>query len=178
MCQLGMGEARTPDGKKYTYMESPSMDFMLKRGVLATFTPTEIKNYEVQGEGGEWMKAAMWLAVRAFYARRNFGGKALLVNTVHDAQYADSQKSVRVQVGALLQACMEAASDFMEWWFTWPLPLPVPTDTVYGANMGEENPFASGEDGPEFRSLSSEYRAQLRREYMGDYQPSYLKETA
>jgi len=178
MCQLGMGEARTPDGKKYTYMESPSMDFMLKRGVLATFTPTEIKNYEVQGEGGEWMKAAMWLAVRAFYARRNFEGKALLVNTVHDAQYADSQKSVRVQVGALLQACMEAASDFMEWWFTWPLPLPVPTDTVYGANMGEENPFASGEDGPEFRSLSSEYRAQLRREYMGDYQPSYLKETA
>lgn len=175
MCQLGLGRVSTPDGKKYTYMESPSMPFMLKRGVLTTFTPTEIKNYEVQGEGGEWMKAAMWLAVREFYKRRNFDGLGLLVNTVHDAQYADAHNSVRFQVGALFQACMEAASDFMEWWFNWPLPLPVPTDTVYGTSMAEEIPFANGEAGAEFRALAGEYRAQIRKDYMGDYQPSYLK---
>lgn len=177
MCQLGVSRVTTPDSKVYTYMESPSMEHDLKRGITATFTPTEIKNYEVQGEGGEWMKAAMWLAVRAFYARDNFGGLGLLVNTVHDAQYADAAEAVRLQVGALFQASMEAASDFMEWWFNWPLPLPVPTDTVWGASMADENPFTKGEHKDTFRALASEYRAQLRKDYMGDYTPSYLKET-
>lgn len=178
LCQLGISRVSTPDGKKYTYMESPSMPHDLKRGITATFTPTEIKNYEVQGEGGEWMKAAMWLGVRAFYKLRNFNNLALLVNTVHDAQYADAHASVKDEVGALLQACMEAASDFMEYWFNWPLDIPVPTDTVYGASMAEETPFGKGEGAAAFRTRSAELRAQLRRSYMGDYQPSYLKGTA
>jgi DNA polymerase-1 len=170
--QLGISRVRTPDGKLYTYREHPSMDFMLKRGVLASFMPTEIKNYEVQGEGGEWMKAAMWLAVRAFYARRNFGGHALLVNTVHDAMYIDAHKDVRVEAAALLHACMEAASDFMEWYFKWPIQVPVPSDTVWGRNMGEENKFTEGE----FKEFAGDYRLHLRNAYMQGYQPSYLKE--
>jgi hypothetical protein len=177
MCQLGISRVKTPDGKLYTYRESPAPDYAVKRGILSNFTPTEIKNYEVQGGGGEWMKAAMWLAVREFYKRRNFEGLSLLVNTVHDAKSSDTHNSVRLQSGALFQACMEGASDFMEWWFSWPLPLPVPTDTVWGANMGEENPFTKGEEAAEFRRLASEYRTQLRKDYMGGYLPSYLKET-
>lgn len=173
MCQLGVSHVFTPDKKKYTYLESPAMDFMVKRGVFSSFTPTEIKNYEVQGEGGEWMKAAMWLAVRAYYKRRNFGGAALLVNTVHDAQYADAKPEVRVQAAALMHAAMQAASDFMEWYFNWPLPLPVPTDTVYGKNMGEENKFADAE----FTQLANTYRQELRELYMAGYVPAYIKGT-
>lgn len=171
--QLGLARVRTPDGKLYTYREHPSMEFMFKKGVLASFMPTEIKNYEVQGEGGEWMKAAMWLAVRSYYARRNFGGKALLVNTVHDAMYADCHNSVRVEAMALMHACMEAASDFMEWYFKWPIDVPVPSDTVWGKSMAEENKFTE----PEFKKLAGDFRLHLRKQYMQDYQPSYLKES-
>ena len=174
MCQLGISRVSTPDGKLYTYVESPSPEYLVKRGTLASFSPTEIKNYEVQGTGGEWMKAAMWLAVREFYRTGNFDGLALLVNTVHDAMYSDTDGSIRLKVGAMLQACMEAASDFMEWWFSWPLPLPVPTDTVYGANMGEETKFTD----PEFKALASEYRAAIRQRYMDGYTPNYLKDSA
>lgn len=173
ICQLGVSHVFTPDKKKYSYLESPAMDFMVKRGTFTSFSPTEIKNYEVQGEGGEWMKAAMWLAIRAYYKRRNFDGKALLVNTVHDAQYADSTIDVRVPAAALMHASMAAASDFMEWYFNWPLPLPVPTDTVWGKNMGEENKFADAE----FHQLANTYRQELREQYMAGYVPSYLKET-
>ena len=169
--QLGISRVSTPDGKRYTYMESPSPEFAAKRGEFSSFSPTEIKNYEVQGGGGEWMKAAMWLALREFYRRRNFDGLAFLVNTVHDAQYADAHKSVRLDVGVCLQACMEAASDFMEWWFSWPLPLPVPTDTVWGANMGEENKYKD----EDFKALVKEYRSDLRSRYMSGYVPSYLQ---
>lgn len=169
MCQLGLSRVSTPDGKLYTYRESPSPAYLLSRGQITSFSPTEIKNYEVQGTGGEWMKAALWLKVRAWYARENFGGKSLLVNTVHDASYADTTPDVRDESAALMAACMEAASDFMEYWFNWKLPLPVPTDTVWGANMGEENKFT----GPEYKARVSELRTDLRRTYMNGYTPSY-----
>lgn len=171
MVQLGISRVRTPDGKLYTYRESTSMDYQLKRGMLASFSPTEIKNYEVQGTGGEWMKAAMWLMIRAWYARKNFNGLSLLVNTVHDAAYSDSHKTVKDEAAALMHACMEGASDFMEWWFKWPLPLPVPSDTVCGANMGEEIKFS----GDAFKARSRELRAELRSTYMNGYTPTYLK---
>jgi DNA polymerase-1 len=168
--QLGKGTVTTPDGKRYTYMESPSPKFAAKRGEFASFSPTEIKNYEVQGGGGEWMKAAMWLAVREFYRTRNFGGLALLVNTVHDALYWDMQEAVRFESGVCVAACMEAASDFMSWWFSWDIPLPVPTDTVYGANMGEENKYA--DEG--YKAAVADYRTGLRARYMQGFVPSYL----
>jgi DNA polymerase I-like protein with 3'-5' exonuclease and polymerase domains len=170
MCQLGISRVSTPDGKLYTYRESPSPKYLLSRGSITSFSPTEIKNYEVQGTGGEWMKAALWLMVRAWYARANFGGKSLLVNTVHDAAYTDTSPEFRDESAALMAACMEGASDFMEYWFNWKLPLPVPTDTVWGANMGEENKFT----GPEYKAAVSELRTALRRDYMNGYTPSYL----
>jgi DNA polymerase I-like protein with 3'-5' exonuclease and polymerase domains len=170
MCQLGISRVSTPDGKLYTYRESPSPKYLLSRGSITSFSPTEIKNYEVQGTGGEWMKAALWLMVRAWYARSNYAGRSLLVNTVHDAAYTDTAPDMRDHSAALMAACMEAASDFMEYWFNWKLPLPVPTDTVWGANMGEENKFT----GPEYKALVSELRTALRRDYMNGYTPSYL----
>jgi len=137
--QLGRSRSRTPDGKLYTYWEQPAPSYLLDKGKLTAFSPTEIKNYVVQGEGGEWAKAAMWLSVRAFYHFRNFDGKALLVNQVHDAEYGDFHNSVRAKAAALLHCCMEEASAFMEWWFKWQLPIGVPSDTVWGASMMEES---------------------------------------
>ena len=80
---------------RYSWLEQPAPDFLVKKGVYQSFKPTELKNYPVQGLGGQWMKAAMWITVRVFYAYKNFGGLALLNNTVHDAEYADTHKSVR-----------------------------------------------------------------------------------
>lgn len=171
-CQLGLAQVRTPDGKVYSYIESPAPAFLAKRGQFTSFSPTEIKNYEVQGTGGEWMKAALWLAVRAFYAKGNYDSRALLVNTVHDAAYIDTHKDVAEDASALLHACMEAASDFMEWWFNWPLPLPVPSDTVLGKNMGEENKCKE----PDWKAQARAYREWLRKQFMSNHQPSYERE--
>lgn len=168
MCHIGRSFIRTPDGKLYSYMESPSPEYLVKKGILCSFSPTEIKNYEVQGTGGEWMKAAMWLMVRAWYARKNFGGKSLLVNTVHDAAYSDSHNSVKLEAAALMHACMEGASDLMEYWFAWKLPLPVPSDTSWGASMMDEHKI------PGLTDLVPALRQQLRDQYMGGYKPSYL----
>lgn len=170
MVQLGKSFSRTPDGKLYCYWESPSPSFLLERGTFASFSPTEIKNYVVQGGGGEWAKAAMWLSVRAFYHFKNFEGKALLVNQVHDAEYGDFHKKVAAKAAALLHTCMEEASTFMEWWFKWQLPIGVPSDTVWGPSMMDEN---SIED-PVFGKAVDALRPWLRKRFIGGHQPSWL----
>lgn len=167
MCHIGQSSFRTPDQKLYTYRESPSPAWLVRRGVTASFSPTEIKNYVVQGTGGEWAKAAMWLSVRAFYATRNFGGLALLVNQVHDAVYVDAHCTVDIDAAATLHACMEGASDLMEHLFKWKIPVPVPSDTTWGASMIDEDAI------PGLRELARPLREQLRREYMGGFVPSF-----
>lgn len=168
MCHLGISYVKTPDGKMYSYRESPSPVYLVRKGVNASFSPTEIKNYEVQGEGGEWAKAAMWLAVRAFYKRRNFGHFALLVNQVHDALYADAGPEVAFEAAALLHACMEAASDFMEYYFGWTIPVPVPSETTWGASMMDDVNV------PGVADRAKELRVELRALYMEGFKPSFL----
>lgn len=174
MVQLGKSYYRTPDGQLFGYMESPSPEFLARRRhnpVLASFSPTEIRNYVVQGSGCTWMKAAMWLLVRAFYARRNFGGKALIINTVHDASYIDAHNDVAFEAGALLHACMEAASEQIEFTFGWNVPVPVPSETGWGPNMLEEAHI------PGVHERAAEYRKELRMTYMKGYVPTFERNT-
>ena len=166
VCYLKKSYWRAPDGKLYTWREQPSPEFLAKRGQATSFTPTEIKNYPVQGTGGEWAKAAMWLTVRAFYAKRNFGGLGLLVNQVHDANYADADETVALEVAALLHACMEEASTLMDWYFGWDIPLAVPSDTTWGASMLEEGQMPAG-----FKDLVTAQRAHIRKTYIGNHTP-------
>jgi DNA polymerase I-like protein with 3'-5' exonuclease and polymerase domains len=161
-----------PSGKRYAYQSSPSMEYLYKKGIYQSFSPTERKNYEVQGEGGEVMKAAMWLAVREFYRARNFDGRALLVNTVHDAQYVDAHPDVRDSSARLLHACMEAATDFYSYWLQWDVPIAVPSDTVYGRNMGEELKFTDEQDS--FLADAAELRMGIRARYMPGFTPKYM----
>lgn len=168
--QLRISRVRTPDGKRYTFRSHPSQAWQLKRGLTSTFSPTERMNYPVQGLGGQVMKAAMWLNVREFYRRENFDGLALLVNTVHDASYRDSHPSVSLQSSEVMHACMEAASDFLAYWFKWDIPLPVPSDSVRGANMGEEVKLHSDE----FKANVAVLRADLRTRYMDGFVPTYM----
>lgn len=175
-CNFRKSTYQTPDGKIYSYRESPAPEFLAKApasrgGCTTSFSPTEIKNYVVQGSGGEWAKAAMWLAVRAFYARANFGGRGLLVNQVHDALYADAANEVALEVAALLHACMEGASEFMEYYFDWEVKVPVPSDTTWGASMIEESKMPEG-----FMQLVRPLRLELRTTYMGGYTPSFEQE--
>ncbi len=172
-CQLGRSHYLTPDRKMYSYSEQPSPKWVAEKpaskgGTPQSFSPTEIRNYVVQGTGGEWAKAAMWLAVRAFYAKDNFGGKALLVNQVHDAIYCDAHPDVAVEAAALLEACMLEASNLMEYQFKWPLPIGVPTETKYGASMMEESSLPEG-----FKARVADYRAWVREQYVGNNIPTY-----
>lgn len=113
------------------------------------------------------MKAAMWLIVRSFYSNSNFGGKALIVNTVHDAAYIDADPSVGLEAAAMLHAAMTEASTLMEWWFKWPIAVPVPSDTSWGSSMMDEDPIAG------LKEATLPYRKYIRDNYLDGYIPSF-----
>jgi len=168
-CNLKTATWRAPDNKLYLWRQSPAPKFLAtkpasKGGKIASFSPTEAKNYPVQGTGGEWAKAAMWLAIREFYRLRNFDGAGLLVNQVHDALYGDSKAEYAQAVAATIHACMEEASAFMEFYFGWEVPVPVPSDTTYGDDMGGSDKFPA-----EFKEEVRVNRRLIRNLYMNDY---------
>lgn len=161
MIELSTGYARTPDNKLYAWIEQPAPEYVVKRGGgWTSFSPPEIKNYEVQGEGAEWAKAAMWIAVKEYYRRDNWGGLALLIGQVHDACYNDSHASVSVEACAVLHVAMELASPFMEAYFGWPQPVYVPSDTNMGRSWADEGEI------PGFDAAVAPIRAAMHSMYI------------
>lgn len=179
-CHLRKSHYCTPDGKRYSYRQSPAPKFLAEKpasrgGAPASFSPTEIKNYVVQGTGGEWAKAAMWLAIKAFYRTDNLKGTCLLVNQVHDALYCDSTAESSWLGAAILHACMEAASEWMEWRFDWLVPCPVPSETMIGDNMMDEK---RPENIDAWKIKVRAIRLRIRELDMDGYKPSFEKEDA
>lgn len=161
MISLSTGYDRTPDNKLYAWIEQPAPEYMVKRGQAWTsFSPPEIKNYEVQGGGAEWAKAAMWLAVREYYRQDNFDGLAHLIGQVHDACYADAHDDVYVKAAATLHVAMEMASPFMEAYFGWPQPVYVPSDTTVGEDWGGHDKV------PDLAAVAAPIRAEMHKLYV------------
>jgi hypothetical protein len=63
---------------------------------------------------------------------------------------------------------MEGASDLMEKWFGWTIPVPVPSDTSWGTSMMDEDKI------PDLKERAAVLRIELRQQYMGGYTPSFL----
>lgn len=172
-CNLKKSFYRTPDNKLYAWQQSCAPKWLAQRpanrgGKTSSFSPTEVKNYPVQGTGGEWAKAAMWLAVREYYRIKHFRRQALLVNQVHDALYSDAMEHVAYEAAVVLHACMEEASVFMEYYFGWEVPVPVPSDSTWGASMMEENKI-----GGNFEEDVKKHRMTVRSKYMNKFNPSF-----
>lgn len=172
-CRLDTGSYVTPDGKRYSYTMEPSPGYMVKRGIAATFSPTQLKNYVVQGAGAEFAKLGMFVAMWLLYRfRKELAGRAVLCNQVHDAVYADSDPSVRVHVAAILQAGMEMANNAVECLFDWKIEAPVPSDTTYGPSMAESFPM----EDENFPQLVSKFKAVVTAELFGGFIPSFSKD--
>ena len=125
-----------PTGCQYTFRTYTAPDWLQDRGVTENFKPTEIKNYPIQGTGGEIVQGTCGMLWRHFVSNDNYGGKALLCNTVHDCVWVDTDSSVTAQVGADVKRIMEQVDDwFLQFGVT--ITVPFPVDVEAGPNMLE-----------------------------------------
>lgn len=119
---VARGEYISPTGKRYVFSESMAPDFIRnprfkRRGdptpPKVNFKPTEMKNYPTQGFSGEIVLLCIGHIFREFLKRDNFGGKALIVNTVHDCIWVDAHKDVAEEAYILVHKCLESADQYL-----------------------------------------------------------------
>lgn len=130
------GYWRAPTGCKYHFRSWPAQEWQKERGIEESFSPTEMKNYPVQGTGGEIVQGMCGRLWRHFVSNDNYGGKALLVNTVHDCVWVDHDSIVSEQVAADVKRIMESVPEWLKT-FGIECPVPFPVEVEQGANMLE-----------------------------------------
>jgi DNA polymerase I-like protein with 3'-5' exonuclease and polymerase domains len=129
------GYWQSPTGTMYKWRSYDAPSFMRKKGIADTFKPPELKNYPVQGTGGEIVQMIIGRLWRVFMKRNNWDGKALLVNTVHDCIWVDCHEDVLDEVAAVIKKIMESVPEMLEKIFGIHCPVPFPVDVEAGPNM-------------------------------------------
>lgn len=138
--QCGKGEWYSPTGTRYVWQEHAAPEFMRKRGTNTSFSPPELKNYPVQGTGGEIVQVILGKLFRAYVERGWWSGAedpdALLVNTVHDCVWNDMRKRVRDAVLKLTVEIMQSVPEvFNEMYPDLDIDVPFPVEAECGPNM-------------------------------------------
>lgn len=131
------GTCQVATGTLYGFRSYEAPSFLRKKGILDSFKPTELKNYPVQGTGGEIVQMVLGHLWRWFVKNDFFDGKAYLVNTVHDCVWADTHPDVTDRVAEGMQKIMQAVPKLLMHHFKIDCPVQFPVDVEVGSNMLE-----------------------------------------
>lgn len=126
----------SPTGTRYIWRESITPDFMHKSGKYTGFSPTERKNYPVQGFGGEIVQTMLGLVFKYMLKNDRFGGDVLLVNTVHDCVWLDGKADKVAKVAKTVQKILESVpKTFNTLYKEMDIKVPFPCETEVGSDM-------------------------------------------
>lgn len=136
------GHWDSPTGTRYVWREHITPEFMHKKGKFTGFSPTERKNYPMQGFGGEIMQTMLGKVWRYFLENDYFNGDVLLVNTVHDCLLLDGQsedllRPVAEQVHKILETVPEVFNKAFP--DTLNITVPFPVETEIGHDLFDMN---------------------------------------
>lgn len=133
------GYLTVPTGTRYTFRSYDAPAWLKEKGVADSFMPTEIKNYPIQGTGGEIVQIILGLLFRHFVNNNNYDGKALLCNTVHDCVWIDCEADVVEQVAKDCKRIMEAVPQVLNKLFGMEVPVPFPVEAEIGDNLYDKH---------------------------------------
>ena len=133
--QIGRGEWFSPTGTRYTFRENEAPEFMQKKGTKVSFSPPDLKNYPIQGTGGEVVQLVLGKLFRHYLRNNRYDNKALLVNTVHDCVWFDYQADIRDQVMNDAVRIMQGIPQFLQATFNIDCGVIFRVDAEYGKNM-------------------------------------------
>ena len=128
----------SPTGTRYVWQEGLTPKFMHKHGKFTGFSPTERKNYPVQGFGGEIMQTMLGKVWRYFLENDYFNGDVLLVNTVHDCLLLDGRsEELLLPVAKAVHEILETVPEVFNKAFpdTLNIIVPFPVETEIGADL-------------------------------------------
>lgn len=123
----GKATLNTLTGRRYVFEEYDNPYYKASNGWSkpTKFSPTQIKNYPVQGFAtGDIVPLVLGAVYHALVAHKD---NALLINTVHDSILLDVRREAEYSIGALVKEVMEDAPRMLLETFdiTFDLPLTV-----------------------------------------------------
>jgi len=129
------GYWQSPTGTIYSFRSWDAPAWLKKKGILDSFMPTELKNYPIQGTGGEIVQIQLGLLWRHFVSNDNYGGRALLCNTVHDCVWIDSAPEVMLDVARDTKRILESVPESLMRLYGIRSPVPFPVEVEEGDNL-------------------------------------------
>lgn len=134
----GVGTYVSCTGREYKFYEYDS-PYAGKYGHSDTsFSPTETKNYPVQGLAtGDIVPLVVGKLYRAIKANPIFDGRLLLINTIHDSILLDCQEELVGRATQLVREVMENAPEYLMEEFGIDFDLPLSVGVKVGYNWAE-----------------------------------------
>ena len=133
------GTWTSPAGTRFEFRQYPKAQWVDGQRIeTMEFKPTQMRNYPIQGESGFFVQGmagqvARWLIQRGF-----FGGRAFIVNQVHDALYLDCTRDVVREVALTVKHIMEQLPEFFKQ-YGYDLGVPFPAEAEFGPSMYDKS---------------------------------------
>lgn len=133
---------QAPTGTIYSFMSHEALDWQKKKGITDSFMPTELKNYPVQGTGGEFVQGMLGRLWRYLISVDFYDGQVALVNTVHDSVWADcASKEIAEVVARDMIRELSAVPEYYNQRYGMDIDVPFPVDVKMGPNMYDMKHF-------------------------------------
>jgi DNA polymerase-1 len=116
-------------GRRYYFEDEDAPDWLQKKGIMRTFSPTQIKNYPIQGFGAEVLAFLRGELVRKLLT---VDYKIVMINTVHDSILFDVKKD---ELHKAMKWLLETSNSSFKR-FTQYFELPYLVDIKYEAKYG------------------------------------------
>jgi DNA polymerase I-like protein with 3'-5' exonuclease and polymerase domains len=126
---------QAPTGTMYSWRTYDAPSWLQKRGITDSFMPTEIKNYPVQGTGGEVVQLVLGRLIRLFIDKDFYGQRAFLCNTVHDCVWVDMHPDVVDEVISDMLPIMQSIPELLAERHGMVVDVPFPVEAEVGPNM-------------------------------------------
>lgn len=132
-----MGEYTSITGRRYRFTTTDAPEWLQRKGTMSTFSPTQMKNYPIQGFATGDIVPEMLGRVHKHCYNFGYNGKVIPINTIHDAILFDIHDEFLEEACKNLKHVMELVPDFMKDRFGITLTLPFTCDVEVGKNWNE-----------------------------------------
>jgi len=143
---IGVSYYASPTGRRYVFYEQDAPEYMHKYQQFTSFSPTNIKNYMIQGTAtADIVPLCMGKLYRELRKNSHLVKKALLINTIHDSVMMDVEAKVLKETAVLTKKVLEGGVEHVKEYFNMDVDLPLKVDIEVGRTWGSMEPYTIGE---------------------------------
>ena len=134
---LGKGTYKSLTGRTYTFLEYDSPEFMQQKGVMVSFSPTQMKNYPVQGLAtGDIVQMMLGEVYFKLQEDSYLKDNSKMINTIHDSMLFDCRGIAVPNLCNTLKELLEDTPKYFLKYFGYTFDLPLNIDIKLGKTWG------------------------------------------